>query len=105
MLLMSFLATVATINEDTTKDSSIGNPIPVVSGARGNGENAEGSKGYPNAPPSVTSASISASVSQPVPLLGKFSFQVLAVPHFCIHSRRITPTKQNIIRAAGMLNL
>ncbi|XP_058040679.1 SR-related and CTD-associated factor 4 isoform X2 [Ahaetulla prasina] len=64
-------STVATINEDTTKDSSIGNPIPtVVSGARGNGENAEGSKGYPNAPPPVTSASISASVSQPVPLLG-----------------------------------
>lgn len=103
---MSFLATVATINEDTTKDSSIGNPIPtVVSGARGNGENAEGSKGYPNAPPPVTSASISASVSQPVPLLGKFSFQVLAVPHFCIHSRRITPTKQNIIWTAGMLSL
>ncbi|XP_007424572.1 splicing factor, arginine/serine-rich 15 isoform X2 [Python bivittatus] len=64
-------STVASINEDTTKDSSVGNPIPtVVSGSRGNAENAESSKGYPNAPPPVTSASISAPVSQPVPLLG-----------------------------------
>ncbi|XP_034970219.2 SR-related and CTD-associated factor 4 isoform X2 [Zootoca vivipara] len=64
-------STVANINEDTTKDSSVGNPIPtVVSAARGNAENADGSKGYPNALPPVTSTSISASVTQPVPLLG-----------------------------------
>nr|XP_056714079.1 SR-related and CTD-associated factor 4 isoform X1 [Euleptes europaea] len=64
-------STVANINEDTTKDSSVGNPIPtVVSGSRGSAENADSSKGYPNAPPPATSTSIPASVTQPVPLLG-----------------------------------
>uniref|UniRef100_A0A6J0U0Q6 SR-related and CTD-associated factor 4 isoform X1 n=1 Tax=Pogona vitticeps TaxID=103695 RepID=A0A6J0U0Q6_9SAUR len=64
-------STVASINEDTTKESNVGNPIPtVVTGTRGNGENTDTSKGYSNAPPPATSASISAPVSQSVPLLG-----------------------------------
>ncbi|XP_054830835.1 SR-related and CTD-associated factor 4 isoform X2 [Eublepharis macularius] len=64
-------STVANINEDTTKDSSVGNPIPtVVSGSRGNAENTDSSKGYPNAPPPATSTSIPTPVTQPVPLLG-----------------------------------
>ncbi|XP_066477912.1 SR-related and CTD-associated factor 4 isoform X2 [Tiliqua scincoides] len=63
-------STGASINEDTTKDSSVGNPIPtVVSGGRGSAENADNSKGYPNAPPPATS-SMPAPVTQPVPLLG-----------------------------------
>ncbi|XP_060090323.1 SR-related and CTD-associated factor 4 isoform X2 [Heteronotia binoei] len=64
-------STVANMNEDTTKDSSVGNPIPtVVSGSRGNAENADSSKGYPNAPPPATSTGLPAPVTQPVPLLG-----------------------------------
>ncbi|KAH0624871.1 hypothetical protein JD844_032740 [Phrynosoma platyrhinos] len=62
-------STMASINEDTTKDSG-GNPIPIVTGSRGNAENADASKGYANAPPPTTSTSIPAPVTQPVPLLG-----------------------------------
>lgn len=74
------------MNEDTTKDPSLGNPIPtVVSGARGNAENADSSKGYPNAPPPATSTSIPAPVTQPVPLLGKFDFPLLELGCFFQH--------------------
>ena len=88
------LATVASINEDTTKESNVGNPIPiVVTGTRGNGENTDTSKGYSNAPPPATSASISAPVSQSVPLLGKFTVHLMDMyQHTCISFKNIHST-------------
>ncbi|XP_042312046.1 SR-related and CTD-associated factor 4 isoform X2 [Sceloporus undulatus] len=62
-------STMAIINEDTTTDSG-GNPISIVTGSRGNAENADASKGYANTPTPTTSTSIPAPVTQPVPLLG-----------------------------------
>ncbi|XP_072471102.1 SR-related and CTD-associated factor 4 isoform X2 [Notamacropus eugenii] len=59
-------STIAGINEDTTKDLSIGNPIPtVVSGARGNAESGDSAKMYGSAVPPAAPP-----VTQPVSLLG-----------------------------------
>uniref|UniRef100_A0A8C0U528 SR-related CTD associated factor 4 n=1 Tax=Cyanistes caeruleus TaxID=156563 RepID=A0A8C0U528_CYACU len=60
-------------NEDATKESSVGNPIPtVVSGGRGNAESTDTSKIYGTIPPPVAPTSVPAPVTQAVPLLGKF---------------------------------
>ncbi|TKC38177.1 hypothetical protein EI555_014585, partial [Monodon monoceros] len=69
-------ATIAGINEDTTKDLSIGNPIPtVVSGARGNAESGDSVKMYGSAvPPAAPTNLPTPPVTQPVSLLGKLSF-------------------------------
>lgn len=67
-----FLATATGVNEDTTKDSSIGNPIPtVVSGSRGTAETTESSKIYGTVPPPTNAP---APVTQAIPHLGKFTF-------------------------------
>uniref|UniRef100_A0A8C9NLA1 SR-related CTD associated factor 4 n=1 Tax=Serinus canaria TaxID=9135 RepID=A0A8C9NLA1_SERCA len=59
-------------NEDTTKESSVGNPIPtVVSGGRGNAESTDTSKIYGTVPPPVAPTNVPAPVTQAVPLLGK----------------------------------
>ncbi|ERE76719.1 splicing factor, arginine/serine-rich 15-like protein [Cricetulus griseus] len=65
-------STIAGINEDTTKDLSIGNPIPtVVSGARGNAESADSAKMYGSAvPPAAPTNLPTPPVTQPVSLLG-----------------------------------
>uniref|UniRef100_A0A8C5THX3 Splicing factor, arginine/serine-rich 15 n=1 Tax=Malurus cyaneus samueli TaxID=2593467 RepID=A0A8C5THX3_9PASS len=61
-------------NEDATKDSSVGNPIPtVVSGGRGNAESTDSSKIYGTVPPPVAPTNVPAPVTQAVPLLGKFT--------------------------------
>uniref|UniRef100_A0A8C5X3N8 CID domain-containing protein n=1 Tax=Malurus cyaneus samueli TaxID=2593467 RepID=A0A8C5X3N8_9PASS len=58
-------------NEDATKDSSVGNPIPtVVSGGRGNAESTDSSKIYGTVPPPVAPTNVPAPVTQAVPLLG-----------------------------------
>ncbi|NWW30924.1 SFR15 protein, partial [Agelaius phoeniceus] len=58
-------------NEDTTKESSVGNPIPtVVSGGRGNAESTDTSKIYGTVPPPVAPTNVPAPVTQAVPLLG-----------------------------------
>nr|AAQ91056.1 LRRGT00100 [Rattus norvegicus] len=64
-------STIAGINEDTTKDLSIGNPIPtVVSGARGNAESADSAKMYGSAgPPAAPTSLPTPPVTQPVSLL------------------------------------
>ncbi|KFO54920.1 Splicing factor, arginine/serine-rich 15, partial [Corvus brachyrhynchos] len=60
-------------NEDTTKESNVGNPIPtVVSGGRGNAESTDTSKIYGTVPPPVAPTNVPAPVTQAVPLLGKF---------------------------------
>ncbi|MEJ1283003.1 SR-related CTD-associated factor 4 [Cricetulus griseus] len=66
-------STIAGINEDTTKDLSIGNPIPtVVSGARGNAESADSAKMYGSAvPPAAPTNLPTPPVTQPVSLLGR----------------------------------
>lgn len=69
-----FLATATGVNEDTTKDSSVGNPIPVVSGGRGTGETTDSSKIYATVPPPVAPTNVPAPVTQAIPLLGKFMF-------------------------------
>ncbi|CAO2632321.1 SR-related and CTD-associated factor 4 [Lemmus lemmus] len=63
---------IAGINEDTTKDLSIGNPIPtVVSGARGNAESGDSAKMYGSAvPPAAPTNLPTPPVTQPVSLLG-----------------------------------
>ncbi|XP_041534418.1 SR-related and CTD-associated factor 4 isoform X2 [Microtus oregoni] len=63
---------IAGINEDTTKDLSIGNPIPtVVSGARGNAESGDSAKMYGSAvPPAAPTSLPTPPVTQPVSLLG-----------------------------------
>uniref|UniRef100_A0A2K6M9L4 SR-related CTD associated factor 4 n=1 Tax=Rhinopithecus bieti TaxID=61621 RepID=A0A2K6M9L4_RHIBE len=65
-------STIAGINEDTTKDLSIGNPIPtVVSGARGNAESGDSVKMYGSAvPPAAPTNLPTPPVTQPVSLLG-----------------------------------
>uniref|UniRef100_K7G6P3 SR-related CTD associated factor 4 n=1 Tax=Pelodiscus sinensis TaxID=13735 RepID=K7G6P3_PELSI len=64
-------STAPTISEDTTKDLSIGNPIPtVVSGSRGNAETSDGSKIFATVPPPVTPPNIPPPVTQPISLLG-----------------------------------
>uniref|UniRef100_A0A8C6QM82 SR-related CTD-associated factor 4 n=1 Tax=Nannospalax galili TaxID=1026970 RepID=A0A8C6QM82_NANGA len=65
-------STIAGINEDTTKDLSIGNPIPtVVSGARGNAESGDSAKMYGSAvPPAAPTNLPTPPVTQPVSLLG-----------------------------------
>ncbi|XP_006523077.1 SR-related and CTD-associated factor 4 isoform X6 [Mus musculus] len=65
-------STIAGINEDTTKDLSIGNPIPtVVSGARGNAESGDSAKMYGSAgPPAAPTSLPTPPVTQPVSLLG-----------------------------------
>lgn len=69
------LATAAGVNEDTTKDASVGNPIPtVVSGSRGNAETSDSSKMYGTVPPPVAPTNVPAPVTQAIPLLGKFTF-------------------------------
>lgn len=69
------LATAAGVNEDTTKDASVGNPIPtVVSGSRGNAETSDSSKIYGTVPPPVAPTNVPAPVTQAIPLLGKFIF-------------------------------
>lgn len=73
MSLRSSLATAAGVNEDTTKDASVGNPIPtVVSGSRGNAETTDSSKIYATVPPPVAPTNVPAPVTQAIPLLGKF---------------------------------
>ncbi|KAL0614319.1 SR-related and CTD-associated factor 4 [Plecturocebus cupreus] len=64
-------STIAGINEDTTKDLSIGNPIPtVVSGARGNAESGDSVKMYGSAvPPAAPTNLPTPPVTQPVSLL------------------------------------
>uniref|UniRef100_A0A8C2V5A4 SR-related CTD associated factor 4 n=1 Tax=Chinchilla lanigera TaxID=34839 RepID=A0A8C2V5A4_CHILA len=66
------ITTIAGINEDTTKDLSIGNPIPtVVSGARGNAESGDSAKMYGSAvPPAAPTNLPTPPVTQPVSLLG-----------------------------------
>ena len=68
------LAAIAGINEDTTKDLPIGNPIPtVVSGARGNAESGDSAKMFGSAVPPAAPTSLPAPpVTQPVSLLGKW---------------------------------
>ncbi|XP_038200622.1 SR-related and CTD-associated factor 4 isoform X8 [Arvicola amphibius] len=63
---------IAGISEDTTKDLSIGNPIPtVVSGARGNAESGDSAKMYGSAaPPAAPTNLPTPPVTQPVSLLG-----------------------------------
>ncbi|KAM8816145.1 SR-related and CTD-associated factor 4 isoform 6-T6 [Rhynchonycteris naso] len=65
-------STIAGINEDTTKDLSIGNPIPtVVSGARGSAESGDSVKMYGSAvPPAAPTSLPTPPVTQPVSLLG-----------------------------------
>ncbi|POI34337.1 hypothetical protein CIB84_001910, partial [Bambusicola thoracicus] len=64
-------STAAGVNEDTTKDASVGNPIPtVVSGSRGNAETTDSSKIYPTVPPPVAPTNVPAPVTQAIPLLG-----------------------------------
>ncbi|KYO22757.1 splicing factor, arginine/serine-rich 15 isoform A [Alligator mississippiensis] len=72
-------STATGVSEDTTKDASVGNPIPtVVSGSRGNSETSDSSKMYATVPPPVAPTNVPAPasqpmpapVSQPVPLLG-----------------------------------
>ncbi|XP_054980998.1 SR-related and CTD-associated factor 4 isoform X2 [Sorex araneus] len=65
-------STIAGINEDPTKDLSIGNPIPtVVSGARGNAESGDSVKMYGSAaPPAAPTNLPTPPVTQPVSLLG-----------------------------------
>ncbi|XP_034371647.1 SR-related and CTD-associated factor 4 isoform X2 [Arvicanthis niloticus] len=65
-------STIAGINEETTKDLSIGNPIPtVVSGARGNAESGDSAKMYGSAgPPAAPTNLPTPPVTQPVSLLG-----------------------------------
>ncbi|XP_040606455.1 SR-related and CTD-associated factor 4 isoform X5 [Mesocricetus auratus] len=65
-------STIAGINEDTTKDLSIGNPIPtVVSGPRGNAESGDSAKMYGSAVPPAAPANLpTPPVTQPVSLLG-----------------------------------
>ncbi|XP_064129250.1 SR-related and CTD-associated factor 4 isoform X2 [Loxodonta africana] len=65
-------STIAGINEDTTKDLSIGNPIPtVVSGARGDAESGDSVKAYGSAvPPAAPTNLPTPPVTQPVSLLG-----------------------------------
>lgn len=66
-------ATATGGNEDTTKESNVGNPIPtVVSGGRGNAESTDTSKIYGTVPPPVAPTNVPAPVTQAVPLLGKF---------------------------------
>ncbi|XP_030907096.1 SR-related and CTD-associated factor 4 isoform X4 [Melopsittacus undulatus] len=61
-------STATGVNEDTTKDSSIGNPIPtVVSGSRGTAETTESSKIYGTVPPPTNAP---APVTQAIPHLG-----------------------------------
>lgn len=75
MSMHCFLATATGVNEDTTKDSSVGNPIPtVVSGSRGNAETTDSSKIYGTVPPPVAPTNVPAPVTQAIPLLGKFIF-------------------------------
>ncbi|KAL4681895.1 hypothetical protein H8959_007372 [Pygathrix nigripes] len=66
-------STIAGINEDTTKDLSIGNPIPtVVSGARGNAESGDSVKMYGSAvPPAAPTNLPTPPVTQPVSLLAQ----------------------------------
>ncbi|NWQ74831.1 SFR15 protein, partial [Columbina picui] len=64
-------STATGVSEDTTKDSSVGNPIPtVVSGSRGNAETTNNSKIYATVPPPVAPTNVPAPVTQGVPLLG-----------------------------------
>ncbi|NWY51096.1 SFR15 protein, partial [Chionis minor] len=64
-------STATGVNEDTTKDSSVGNPIPtVVSGSRGNAETTDSSKIYGTVPPPVAPTNVPAPVTQAIPLLG-----------------------------------
>ncbi|XP_006886864.1 PREDICTED: splicing factor, arginine/serine-rich 15 [Elephantulus edwardii] len=65
-------STIAGINEDTTKDLSIGNPIPtVVSGDRGNAASGDSVKMYGSAvPPAAPTNLPTPPVTQPVSLLG-----------------------------------
>nr|XP_009507217.1 PREDICTED: splicing factor, arginine/serine-rich 15 [Phalacrocorax carbo] len=64
-------STATGVNEDTTKDSSVGNPIPtVVSGSRGNAETTDSSKIYATVPPPVAPTNVPAPVTQAIPLLG-----------------------------------
>ncbi|XP_035401681.2 SR-related and CTD-associated factor 4 isoform X3 [Cygnus olor] len=64
-------STAAGVNEDTTKDASVGNPIPtVVSGSRGNAETSDSSKIYGTVPPPVAPTNVPAPVTQAIPLLG-----------------------------------
>uniref|UniRef100_A0A8C0BGN7 SR-related CTD associated factor 4 n=1 Tax=Buteo japonicus TaxID=224669 RepID=A0A8C0BGN7_9AVES len=71
MSMHCFLATATGVNEDTTKDSSVGNPIPtVVSGSRGNAETTDSSKMYGTVPPPVAPTNVPAPVTQAIPLLG-----------------------------------
>ncbi|KAF5927550.1 hypothetical protein HPG69_016189 [Diceros bicornis minor] len=67
-------STIAGINEDTTKDLSIGNPIPtVVSGPRGNAESGDSVKMYGSAvPPAAPTNLPTPPVTQPVSLLDMF---------------------------------
>nr|XP_009931677.1 PREDICTED: LOW QUALITY PROTEIN: splicing factor, arginine/serine-rich 15 [Opisthocomus hoazin] len=66
-------STATGVNEDTTKDSSVGNPIPtVVSGSRGNAETTDSSKIYATVPPPVAPTNVPAPVTQAIPLLGHF---------------------------------
>nr|KAF6478476.1 SR-related CTD associated factor 4 [Molossus molossus] len=75
-------STIAGINEDTTKDLSIGNPIPtVVSGARGNAEAGDSVKMYGSAvPPAAPTSLPTPPVTQPVSLLGKFIVLLVSIP-------------------------
>uniref|UniRef100_A0A672TV24 SR-related CTD associated factor 4 n=1 Tax=Strigops habroptila TaxID=2489341 RepID=A0A672TV24_STRHB len=64
-------STATGVNEDTTKDSSIGNPIPtVVSGSRGTAETTDSSKIYGTVPPPVAPTNVPAPVTQAIPHLG-----------------------------------
>ncbi|XP_025047672.1 splicing factor, arginine/serine-rich 15 isoform X3 [Alligator sinensis] len=61
-------STATGVSEDTTKDASVGNPIPtVVSGSRGNSETSDSSKMYATVPPPVAPTNVPAPVSQPMP--------------------------------------
>ncbi|OXB79762.1 UNVERIFIED_CONTAM: hypothetical protein H355_013747 [Colinus virginianus] len=66
-------STATGVSEDTTKDASVGNPIPtVVSGSRGNAETTDSSKIYATVPPPVAPTNVPAPVTQAIPLLGFF---------------------------------
>uniref|UniRef100_U3K064 SR-related CTD associated factor 4 n=1 Tax=Ficedula albicollis TaxID=59894 RepID=U3K064_FICAL len=93
-------------NEDTTKESSVGNPIPtVVSGGRGNAESTDTSKIYGTVPPPVAPTNVPAPVTQAVPLLGKFPLglsctRAKALPEGSLWDQGLLPWAKSSLPAA-----